>query len=511
MKLAIILSLLTLQIFPAEYKSSNIAGNYNHSAINTSDEESVLLYLKFIQDNFSPHKDLVPAMEDNSGQTFNNAVTAMAFILSGEKERAEKILNFFAGRFDSTNTDLRKQNFFYNGEARGFFQNVNFDTPSYQAAISDRWMGDNIWLLLAFKYYEKVYGFEDKPLYTEAAARLRNLLLSFYIDDPEGHGGFVRHGWRWGPRESSTPQNDYQLHEFDSQGKPVGHEEGNIDAYAAFMLTGDTLYAGKIKTWLDYRMSELEKMPGISLPLDLYSWRSLAFTHEGDYYKNLVMVPENDSRFKKTVTFYGKTATGFFSFADASINNVWLDGLGHMACAFYSSGYKNKGDFYSAQYDSFLVKRMIGGILSLAIPYTANKTGGYDWVEPNKGFSSSSAWYIFAKHGFNPFTFETNLVTGVMKEETGSLIDGINNYPNPFNISTTINFSTAGTRPVEVTVYDILGRKVKTIFSGTANPGEYKVKWDGTNEYNETVNSGVYLYSIRSDGSVFNGKMILNK
>ena len=59
-----------------------------------------LKYLESIQDNFSNDKWLVPAQEDNSGQTFNNALTAMAFILEGEKERAERILDFYADRVD---------------------------------------------------------------------------------------------------------------------------------------------------------------------------------------------------------------------------------------------------------------------------------------------------------------------------------------------------------------------------------------------------------------------------
>ena len=77
-------------------------------------EQLVLQYLKSIQDNFSSGHLLVPAMEDNSGQTFNNALTAMAFILEGEKERAERILDFYSNRTDSSNLVLNKQNFFYN-------------------------------------------------------------------------------------------------------------------------------------------------------------------------------------------------------------------------------------------------------------------------------------------------------------------------------------------------------------------------------------------------------------
>jgi hypothetical protein len=348
----------------------------------TSNEELVLQYLKNIQDNFSLNQWLIPAMEDNSGQTFNNALIAMAFILSGEKERAERILDFYAVRTDSANQVINKQNFFYNGQARGFYQNVDLNN-AYNPFICDRWMGDNVWLLFAYKFYEREYGFGSKPLYELVIEYIKNLLIDFYFDDQTGNGGFVQHGWRWGPRNSPTPQNDYQLHEFDLQGNPVGHEEGNIDAYAVFKLLGLEEKAAKVKQWVDYRMNLLEDS---GLPLDLYSWRALAFCTDGLFYKLLVNVPENDIGFRKILIFNGKPAVGFFSRDDHTINNVWLDGTGHMACAFYSSGFADKGSFYSAQLDSFLIKRNVGGSGSLALPFTANKTGGYDWVDISKDF-----------------------------------------------------------------------------------------------------------------------------
>ena len=481
----------------------------NNSAF--SNKDLVLQYLKSIQDHFSNDGWLVPAMEDNSGQTFNNAVTAMAFILKGEKQRAERILDFYAQRIDSSNSNLNSQNFFYKGEARGFFQNINLN-DSYTPFICDRWMGDNAWLLLAYKFYEKEYGFADKSFYSLVTNDLKNLLLELYINDPTGHGGFVQSGWRWGPRNSATPVNDYQLNVFDSNGNPVGHEEGNIDAYAALKLCGEDSIAGKIKQWLDYRMNLLENIPGISLPLDLYSWRSLAFNNYGSYYKNLVLVPGSDKRFRKEVNFNGKKATGFYSSADSSVQNVWLDGSGHMVCAFYFAGYADTAEYYSNQLDLFLINRNIDGTSSLALPYTANKTGGYDWVDINKGFSSSCAWYIFAKEKFNPFTLETYKVTEINKNETGEINYRFEqNYPNPFNLTTRIEYTVPSPQQVEITVYDVLGNSVRTLFDGVSQSGKNKIDWNGKDNNGNVVGSGIYFYKIKMRDISFNGKMILEK
>jgi len=490
---------------------SNGIKTYFESNSVVSNEDLVLQYLNSIQDYFSNDGWLVPAMEDNSGQTFNNAVTAMAFILTGEKQRAERILDFYAQRIDSSNSNLNSQNFFYKGEARGFFQNVNLN-DSYTPFICDRWMGDNAWLLLAFKYYEKVYGFVDKPDYSLVTSDLKNLLLDFYIDDPTGHGGFVQSGWRWGPRDSSNPVNDYKLHVFDSNGNPVGHEEGNIDAYAALKLCGEDSIAGKIKQWLDYRMNLLENIPGISLPLDLFSWRSLAFYNEGDFYKNLVLVPENDTRFRKVVYFSGKKAVGFYSSADSSVQNVWLDGSGHMVCAFYFAGYTDTAEYYSNQLDSFLINRNINGTESLALPYTANQTGGYNWVDITKGFSSSCAWYIFAKEKFNPFTLEKYTPTKIKIDKS----EGFNyrfeqNYPNPFNLTTRIVYTVPSPQQVEITVYNVLGNSIRTLFNGISPSGKNKIDWNGKDNNGNVVGSGIYFYKIQMKDISFNGKMILEK
>ncbi|HBW46664.1 TPA: hypothetical protein DEF17_01870, partial [bacterium] len=88
------------------------------------EDTGVLEWLKTIQDVSSPDKAGLPSMESNEFQTFNNALVAMAFILKGERERAERILDFYSSATDRNNRCLRLQNFFYKGQARGFYQYV---------------------------------------------------------------------------------------------------------------------------------------------------------------------------------------------------------------------------------------------------------------------------------------------------------------------------------------------------------------------------------------------------
>ena len=123
----------------------------------------VLEWLKVEQDISTPDKKLISSQEDKILHLFNNSLVAMAFLVENEKERAERILDFYAHATIKNNIVPDLQNFYYKGEARGFFQFHDYEIrdgmPGYYNMFdSDRWMGDNAWLLIAYKYYEKKYG-----------------------------------------------------------------------------------------------------------------------------------------------------------------------------------------------------------------------------------------------------------------------------------------------------------------------------------------------------------------
>jgi len=64
---------------------------------------------------------------------------------------------------------------------------------------------------------------------------------------------------------------------------------------------------------------------------------------------------------------------------------------------------------------------------------------------------------------------------------------------------------------VELTVYDIAGRKIRTLVSGDFAAGSYKIVWIGTDEHGNAVASGVYLYRLTTGEHQFSRKMILMK
>ncbi|MCK4829864.1 T9SS type A sorting domain-containing protein, partial [bacterium] len=85
------------------------------------------------------------------------------------------------------------------------------------------------------------------------------------------------------------------------------------------------------------------------------------------------------------------------------------------------------------------------------------------------------------------------------------------NYPNPFNPNTTIQFGLKKEGKVRIALYNIRGQKVKTLVNDIMPAGYHQVIWNGKNENNRTVSSGVYFYMMESENYTKIRKAILLK
>ena len=83
------------------------------------------------------------------------------------------------------------------------------------------------------------------------------------------------------------------------------------------------------------------------------------------------------------------------------------------------------------------------------------------------------------------------------------------NYPNPFNPLTTIDYSVARTSPVELAIFDVNGRKIRTLVGEIKARGIYKTVWNGRNDRGSSVASGVYFYRLTAGDFIEIKKMIL--
>jgi hypothetical protein len=85
-------------------------------------------------------------------------------------------------------------------------------------------------------------------------------------------------------------------------------------------------------------------------------------------------------------------------------------------------------------------------------------------------------------------------------------------YPNPFNPTTTISFELREQAPVTLAIYDVTGRRVKTLVdTEITGPGFYEEVWDGRDGKGRTVASGVYFYRLDAGGYTESRRMVLAK
>lgn len=127
-------------------------------------------------------------------------------------------------------------------------------------------------------------------------------------------------------------------------------------------------------------------------------------------------------------------------------------------------------------------------------PHTLNDSIEYriDWV------TGDGAEYRLVEHEAGETTDIPFDSSGPVNTESALL--GVSAGPNPFESSTDIRFALGRAAWVDLAIYDVSGRVVRTFGSGERLPGLWSVKWDGRNGAGETVTPGVYFYRLIVDG-----------
>jgi len=117
-------------------------------------------------------------------------------------------------------------------------------------------------------------------------------------------------------------------------------------------------------------------------------------------------------------------------------------------------------------------------------------------------------------------TYQFNWTEGrqfkILYSREGELLPGLtmlgNAYPNPFNTGTTIPFLLEENQTrVEISIYDILGRRVKTLSKVNNKAGIHSMEWNGNNEQGSAVDGGLYLYQLRGDKGILSAPKRLIK
>lgn len=187
----------------------------------------------------------------------------------------------------------------------------------------------------------------------------------------------------------------------------------------------------------------------------------------------------------------------------------------------------NNGFSWIPSYDidgsvfSMIIKgnRIIAGInsgnnSSQGISMTTNL--GVNWMTKGEGLNYKDIYFVSAN---DEYIFAGSRFYGIWRRPLSEMVGVENisaevpagfsikqNYPNPFNPTTNIEFNVPKSSDIRIKVYDLQGREVQTLVNERLNAGGYKVNFNGS-----SLNSGVYFYSLITQGFSDTKRMLLLK
>lgn len=187
----------------------------------------------------------------------------------------------------------------------------------------------------------------------------------------------------------------------------------------------------------------------------------------------------------------------------------------------FESKYNPHPDYHSTFFPEFIFvsQELFASDAQSVVNYTYEDEPLYAVKFTKDRYYGSKGYMGWSPYdGYDYYSYE-NLILDIYPAETS---DGngeraprhriSQNYPNPFNPVTTIDYFMPRSGDVDLMVYDMMGRRVKTLVDGNQDEGIYRVKWNGVDERGRKLPSGVYLYRLNIDGEEISTKrMILLK
>ena len=157
------------------------------------------------------------------------------------------------------------------------------------------------------------------------------------------------------------------------------------------------------------------------------------------------------------------------------------------------------------------------GMTQLMIPYSYSSAIA---LLETAGFQSITCdWLVFATDGqdttmsdeIRTLFLDARPVLTVDESVVPEVFALHQNFPNPFNPTTTINYDIPESQVVSIMIYDIMGRKVRSLVNEFQEVGYRSVRWDATDDFGIGVSAGMYVYTIQAGDFRQVRKMVLLK
>jgi hypothetical protein len=204
----------------------------------------------------------------------------------------------------------------------------------------------------------------------------------------------------------------------------------------------------------------------------------------------------------------GATHTVTVQVTDAAANT-----FGFELAAVYGADNQQAGNFpFEMDATNGVINQTVGTIQYIGHYLSPRNTGTwtFSWVAPTMDVGTVT-FYITANAANGDGGRNGDRIHVSSAQFSPALVSGISelttlpeefrldqNYPNPFNPSTNITYQLPQGAPVQLTIYNILGREVKILIHGYRDAGHHTAIWDGSNNQGVPVAGGVYIYRLQA-------------
>ncbi len=189
------------------------------------------------------------------------------------------------------------------------------------------------------------------------------------------------------------------------------------------------------------------------------------------------------------------------------MDGVAMDGYGN----YYFSEWGPPGNIWRVSNDFQEASLLYTGFIAPADIIYVGTNGGGKLSSQSSAYSETGVLAVPDMVGNNVFFYDLT-VTGI--ELSSAKPDNFllhQNFPNPFNPSTTIFYDVSRESNIKVSVFDLLGREIITLVNQIEPAGSRSINWDGRDYTGNLVNAGVYIYQIEAEGFIQTKKMVLLK
>lgn len=331
------------------------------------------------------------------------------------------------------------------------------------------------------------------------------------VDEQMGADGYKRLWEKW-----SNDEGDLSQH-LNSQGNYT-YEAQFDKEYNLTFVANSTMYINsnqRTSSWIEYvREQSSNSAYATNYSLNYIDYTFTNWTSEGQSYSSPITAADHATY---TAVYSGKPNNGYrslsfnYSQEGQPVQVMWL---------------KHPLDNSSITHYAIYRKVTTSGTPTLLNTVSASGASSYTYTDYDYVISSSEnkillfydvRAYYSTNSTYSDPSFEgvygfynTNKQPGELAENQISLelpaTTKINNYPNPFNPTTTISYQLPENSFVTIKVFDLLGKEVATLVNEIKPAGYYSVNFNGSK-----LSSGIYIYTLSANGIIYTKKMLLAK